>query len=169
MEYDHEGSSASLSDVPKTLRNFGYSNGGVFGSYDTDIISRELKNGYPILISGKEFYRDSITPSGEHYPIYESGHTWIGQGLYEIVRDVYHFVGEREYTKYVGTTTESEYYVLCNMGWGMRKDNGYYLSAVFDTRDGAVYPENYSISKGKQEGDEYYFKYYLHTVTGIRK
>ena len=166
--YKHGSSPSSSANIPRTFKNFGYSCGGNYGSYYTDVICRELKNGYPVLISGSSFRKDSITPSGNPIVLYESGHQWIGQGLLEIVRDVYHYVGEREYTTFKGMTTETDHYILCNMGWGYsRKWNGYYLSKVFDTNTGCVYPENYS--KSTVVGTKYNYQYYFMSVTGIRK
>ncbi len=52
------------------------------------------------------------------------------------------------------------------MGQGKsKKCNGYYLSGVFDTDEGVVFPDDYS----KRSGKDGYFQYKMTAVTGIRK
>ena len=164
------GSSAYPSDIPKTLDNFGFSHGGRFVQYTTEAVCEELKNGYPILLSGHAWLVDSIK-NRNHNLSYQKGHTWIGQGLMVRSRDEYRYEGEREYTQFKGMTTHTDRYVLCNMGWGnvwYKKYNGYYLSGVFDTNAGASFSEHYSKSV-IVNGTRYYYKYNLHSVIGIRK
>ena len=162
-----DGTPAFSNYIPRTLRNFGYSNGGVYGNYNTSVVCSDLKQGYPVLISGKEYRIDSIRANGVVDTFYEGGHQWIGQGLLVRTRDEYHYIGEREYTQFVGMTTETDYYVLCNMGWRGTRCNGYYLSRVFDVADGPVFPETYS--KSIKMGRDGYYQYYIKAVTGIRK
>jgi len=69
--------------------------------------------------------------------------------------------------KFAGITTETDYYILCNMGWQGTLCNGYYLSGVFDVAEGPAFPETYS--KNVKMGRAGYYQYYVKAVTGIRK
>lgn len=175
MEYNipDTGSSAYPNLIPRTLKNFGFSKGGVFKYYNTSTVCEDLKKGYPVLIGGcdtKEIKKVK-TPFGFKDSVsYSGGHRWLAHGL---------LVRHRTITRYseppqdklsknttLGTSwTESYEYVLCNFGWKSGRGNGYFLSGVFDVDDKMVYGESYSKSNNKTD----YYQYELTTVTGIRK
>ena len=157
MNYGILSSGANPENIPRTLRAFGYSKGGTLDSYNTGLVVEELKNGHCVLIGGFE-YRSS---SGNDY-IYEGGHRWLGHGLLERTR-------EKRYRSTVSngilyTETETEWYILCNWGWGGSGD-GYYLSEVFNQAKGP----NYDTGTRANEGSTNYFQVNLTAVTGIRK
>lgn len=168
-----DGSGAFPENNPRTLKNFGYSNGGKCDNYNTNYVSADLKKGYPVLIAGHSFYEDTISENGRPYRIYYGGHQWLGQGLMIRTRDEYHYIGEQQYTTFVGMTTTTDYYILCNMGWGNSWCNGYYLSKVFDVSEGPEFPESYdkpqTYSKKQLVGKNNYYQYIVKAVTGIRK
>ena len=167
--YKYDGSSSNSNNIPRTLRNFGYSNGGQNKSFSSFDIKQELKKGYPVLISGCSFTKDSITPSGSLWWEYSGGHQWIGQGLMEVTYKIDHFIGEGPYTRFLGSTTETFSYILCNMGWGDCSSNGYYLCDVFDTNKGPAFDENGCSKRAIISGEKYVYKYNFMAVTGIRK
>lgn len=167
--YSADSSGSSSNNVPRTLRNFGYSNGGQNKSFSVYNINQELKKGYPVLISGACFCTDYVAPWGIPLWEYSGGHQWIGQGLMEVTYKIDHFIGEGPYTQYLGATTETISYILCNMGWGYGNGNGYYLSEIFDTNNGPVYLENGYSKIAITSGTSGVYKYNFMAVTGIRK
>lgn len=71
----------------------------------------------------------------------------------------------------ISTSYESQWYPLCNWGWGGSRD-GYYLSAAFDTTKGYSYSENETSSRSSDpvEGtSDYNYQFKLTAITGIRK
>ena len=46
------GSGAKSQNIPRTLKNFGYSDGGHLIDYNTKTIVSELKNKHSVLVSG---------------------------------------------------------------------------------------------------------------------
>lgn len=168
-KYGIDSSMSNSNNIPRTLKNFGYSNGGRIKDFSCSDIYVELKKGYPVLISGCSFSKDSITPSGGFWWEYSGGHQWIGQGLLEVTYRVDHFRGEGSYSRLIGTTTEKLTYILCNMGWGNCSCNGYYLGSIFDTNKGPVFDENGYSKRVRITGDGGVYKFNFKTVTGIRK
>lgn len=170
------GSGASPKNIPRTLKNFGYSSGGVLTDYNTDIVVNELKNGYHILIGGaaiRTYYKKKILgiTVSKGYK-YSDGHQWLAHGLLERRRLVFTYNSNGQQ---ISSKTESTWYPLCNFGWNGDED-GYYLSGVFDAGKGPSY--NWSASTRTDEDDEetlynegtpknYQFK--ITTIVGIRK
>ena len=141
------GSGAYARDIPQTLSNFGYSNGGSLVDYDTDDVVDELLAGYPILISGNDG---------------DSGHQWLGHGLKEYEQIAYIYNG---YNMLVSTIDVEFFYILCNWGWDGDYD-GYYLSETFNINEGPAYPESCST---RSSIVDYYYRYNLKVVKNIRK
>ena len=117
------GSGSDPANVPRTLRNFGYENGGRIIDYNVDSVVLELMQGYPLLLRGK-------TAEG-------SGHIWLGHGL--MVRSV-SLPLYAPSLQIIWTDPVDTYYILCNWGWKGNSD-GYYLSNVFNTIEGPVFPD----------------------------
>ena len=160
MDYGKESSGAKSSNIKRTLKSFGYSNGGSEEDYNTSNVASDLKNGYPILLSGYMTQKHTLG-----IPYYEDGHQWLAHGLMERSRE------DKLYTRsghLLNQTTECYTYILCNWGWNGKAD-GYYLSNCFNPSEGPTY-----LSDGKTEGGtvndiEYNFKYKVSSITGIRK
>ena len=114
VNYGVDGSSARPEKIPRTLRNFGYANGGTLIDYNSGIVIGELRNGYPVLIGGYSS---------------EGGHRWLAHGLMELHhrRKGYNASDEIVFNHtYLGG-----YYLLFNWGFDGFHD-GFYLSGVFD-------------------------------------
>lgn len=140
--------------IPRTLKAFGYSNGGKLVNYITNDIVSELKNRYSVLVGGRG--QDGV------------GHRWLVHGLLERRQKIELYSKDGVYAGYY--YGESTYYLLCNWGWDGTHD-GYYLSNAFSNSpeyfdDGTVYNPNHSDypSWGKPD-----FKYNLTAIIGIRK
>lgn len=142
------GSSAFPEDIPHTLRNFGYTNGGVVISYNTEDIADELKAGYPVLING---FRDN-----------GKGHQWLGHDIVEFFQTVYVYNG---LNILVSTINVDVKYILCNWGWN-GSYNGFYASNVFDTNSG---PVDIDALPTRSTTTRPYYRHNLKMVTGIRK
>ena len=107
------GSGADSNNIPRTLENFGYANGGELVGYNTIDVVQELIAGYPVLIGGND---GSL------------GHRWLGHGLMALTTTTNN-QGDEDHIPLSPAVT---YYILCNWGWGGNSD-GYFLSGVFDT------------------------------------
>lgn len=172
MNYGVSCSTADPDNIPRTLRNFGYSNGGTLKGYNKSEIIDEIQNGYCVLLGG---FCKKITKKifGLKYDVvYKDGHRWLVHGALTRTRTITQY-RKKQITEptpddddiEVITKYESESYILCNFGWGgINNEDGYYLGDVFDTDKGADLPE--SISKST---DGYNFQYKLTMVTGIRR
>lgn len=170
------GSGANPKNIPKTLRNFGFSKGGSLSSYETDRVVAELKYGYHVLIGGYEsrtLHKNKflgITTST--YYTYSGGHRWLAHGLLQRVRTISKYNSSNEL---ISEKEVSMWYPLCNFGWNGYGD-GYYLSGAFDTNKGAEEEWNgprLRSSSDKEnpesEGSPNNFQYNMTVVTGIRK
>ena len=144
----NDGSGANPNNIPHTLENFGYTDGGSLVSYNTVVVATELKAGYPVLIGGRT--ND------------DKGHRWLGHGIME------HNTPSYMYDTMTGIILETlmitDTYILCNLGWSGSAD-GYYLSGIFNTIVGPAYPENNTSSSNGSSN-------YNNTITvvkGIRR
>lgn len=154
MNYGLKQSGAKSKNIPRTMKSFGYSNGGELVDYYTNDIVSELKLGYPVLVSGVD-------------PIKEQGHQWLVHGLLERKRILELYTREGVYA---GKYAQYEYYPLCNWGWNGAHD-GYYLSKAFTNSpkyfdDGA----GYSSDKDPYRNyDKPNYKENIKMLIGIRK
>lgn len=134
--------------VPIAISNFGYTNGGKLIDYNEEQVVSELSNGYPILLRGSTV--DSL------------GHIWLAHGLKEIITTLssYHLS-----QGWITGPPISSYYILCNWGWKGKQD-GYYLSNVFNTIEGPVFsdPDNSIETEGI-----YNFQTNIQAYINIRK
>lgn len=159
MDYG-ETSSAPTSNIPRTLRNFGFIYGGVVRRYSTEDVVNELKSGFPAIFVG--YSKRTENGNGTYH--YSNGHCWLAHGLMAREYTVSTFKGE----KLVNTDVKNYWYPLCNLGWNGTAD-GYYLSEVFDAADGPVYEWNDESTKAEDtEGEDRNYQFYLQSVTGIR-
>lgn len=165
MKYgiEEEGGSSSKSEyIPRTLKAFRYKKSGKLMDYDTDKIVEELKNGYPVLVSGQGL-------KTEHQKVLEfsvkskyTGHQWLCHGLLERRRPAWYY---DETGHVIKSETQIFYYPLCNWGWGGIQD-GYYLSEVFDPKTGTPYGED---GKPVEPNDTAYnFDSYVKMIIDIR-
>lgn len=180
MEYGAigvNGSCAYTSNIPRTLKNFGFYSGGVYGEYRDETVCAELKNGYPVIIDGCSHLAAKACKQRKVFGLKCSetstatGHTWLAHGL--MVRSrivcVYKQRYKTNFKTLVSRKIETENYILCNMGWGCFADNtnGYYLSGIFDASGrGAPYNEREHLSKSEKD---YYYQFDICTVTKIRQ
>ena len=109
------GSGADSNNIPRTLENFGYANGGELVDYNTIDVVQELIAGYPVLIGGNDG---------------AVGHRWLGHGLMALTTTT----NDQGNDDLIPIAPAVTYYILCNWGWGGNSD-GYFLSGVFDTNN----------------------------------
>ena len=162
MEYGVNGSGASPNRIPKTLENFGYSDGGNLIEYDTEEVVSELKAGYPVLIGGASI-RTTTTFLGIPFRSYSQAHRWLAHGVLELSRTTKYY----EDFEYVASSVDTTWYILCNFGWNGNAD-GYYLSGIFDTTVAPDYNWNVP-TKSETEGVPGNYQYEMTAVVGIRK
>ena len=118
------GISVSLAyyyDIPQTLSNFGFANGGNIGILNYSHGIQDLKNGYPIILTG--------------YTYLGEGHTWLAHGVFERTRS---YQGYSESGEILDYGTETIDYILHNFGWGGVAD-GYYMLGNYNTPCGPTY------------------------------
>lgn len=168
MSYDtaaNGGSGANAEHIPRTLKNFGYSNGGSLKNYNTETVVSELKNGYSVLVGGFSHKTEETFLGITVNTKYTGGHRWLCHGLLERRRTVSTYTSKGELKN---TTTESLWYPLCNWGWNGYCD-GYYLSKAFNSNNGPSYSTSTRGSEVENGSEDYNFKYNITAVTGIRK
>ncbi len=160
VDYGITSSGAYPSNISRTLENFGYSSGGSLDSYDIDKIVSELRFGRSVLVGGFACKTESELLNGS--VSYSSGHRWLCHGLLEQRKTMKEYVnGELKYT-----LTYSQWYLLCNWGWGGKYD-GYFYNGAFDAVNGLIYPANEGV-KSTTTDKENNYQYNLTAVTGIR-
>lgn len=148
--YGKDMSLAYMDLVPRTLVNFGYSNGGTLSGYSINKILTEVENGYPIIIKG----------DGGGL-----GHCWLIHGMMiqkRTVKELYQDASERTYT-------QTYYYPLCNMGFDGLYD-GYYASGVFNLASGPYAKDDtisFPMAVGGSSNTD--FSKNIQIVYGIRK
>lgn len=158
MDYGIEESGADPKNIPRTLKNFGYTNGGTLVDYKTDEIVSELIAGYPVLVGGKLEKHQVLG-----FTYYDKGHRWLCYGLLKRSRELKVYDSSNHYLR---SYEEIEWYPYCNWGWGSSGD-GYYLSNAFD-----VYRNHYNdhvAFVNYSEAPQLNFQYDVTAVIGIRK
>lgn len=162
MNYGVEASGAYSSNIPRTLKSFGYRNPGSRSNYSQNAVVTELKNGYPVLLDGYSYKKKILGVS----VTYKGGHEWLAHGLLERRREVKKY----KMNSLVSTNYESQWYILCNWGWGRHFSNGYYLSSVFNAKAGPTYLEDAESSRATTlEGEAHNYQFNVNAITGIRK
>lgn len=116
MLYGTEQSFAFPNAAKRCLKNkFGYTNAKRHVVYDEAKIIEMLNNDCPVFLAAV---------SGV-----AKGHAWVIDGY-------------KKYTRYSNGEQQNKYYMHCCWGWMRGQCNGYYLSKVFDLRNGAIELEN---------------------------
>lgn len=159
VAYGIQVSSAKYKNIKRSLKDFGYSNGGELNDYDTETVVEELKNGNCVLVGGYSHKQEQTFIGIKVSPKYLGGHLWLCHGLLKRSRKIYFYIDN----SYQGYITETEWYPLCNWGWDGYHD-GYYLSGAFD----ASKKPTYSLET-KSEGEDENYQYRITAITGIRK
>lgn len=168
VSYGNETSSAPTKNSIRTLKAFGYANGGKQIDYNTSAVVEELKQGYGVLVSGYCKKIDNYFLGIKVSSTYDVAHQWLLHGLLERRREVKHYAptGGLE-----SVTYESQWYPLCNWGWGGLCD-GYFLSGAFDADNGKKYDSGESSSRSADASGtetDANFQYKITAITGIRK
>lgn len=161
VRYGLDNSFADIKNIPRTFRNFGYSQGGEIVDYKTNEIVQELRNGNCVLVSGYKTKKDFNIGDWTLWSSYEGGHVWLAHGLLERTRKVYTYVDG----KCVKTDTESQWYPLYN--WG--KDgicDGFFLSGVFDKNNEYVPTDE---NENQTRGNKSDYQYNVKLIKNIRK
>lgn len=167
VSYGVTASGAQAADIPRTLVNFGYSNGGQLKDYSTEQVSDELKNGHCVVLSGYANKLENKLGNVVVRTFYTNGHAWLGHGLLERRRNVRVYNGSSS-----SGYTELASYILCNWGWD-GYHNGFYLSNAFNAGANPYNPNLYSSPYKKTNAsivdNNNYYRYLVKAVTGIRK
>jgi hypothetical protein len=160
MSYGLDGSGADEANIPRTLRNYGYSNGGTHGNYNETTVLNELKAGYIVVACGFASETKNKFLGITLWKTHKDGHTWVLDRIMARNRTKTDYVDGRRKS----TSTETQYLLRCNWGWG-GTDNGYFFSKGFNADEPAVVGPN-----GPTRSDSpMNFQYDLDAVTGIRK
>lgn len=160
VSYGLSGSGAKIEDIPQTLRNFGYSNGGRKCDYSEKDVVNEIGAGYPVIISGFRTKHENKILGITINSSYRDGHAWIADGYAKFFKTV-DVVDENG--RILSSTWYTTYYIRCNWGWGGQYD-GYFLSGSFHPSANPSFPDNYN---GRAE--DYNYRYRVENVIGIRK
>lgn len=176
LKWLHGISGADPQNIPRTLKNFGFSSGGRLENYNTDAVINELQYGHHVLIGGYDTRKKHKTKilgiKINTYSTYSGGHRWLAHGLLKRVRKVSQY--DRN-NKLINEWDEVVWYPLCNFGWDGYGD-GYYLSGAFDVNKQPAYKRNGPHMRSSSEKDSYEnegtpnnFQYKMTAVLGIRK
>ena len=172
-----ESSLASEYNIPRTLKNLGFSDGGKIIDYNTEKVVEELQKGNGIVVSGKS-HRIKHTQKFlgirvNTYYSHKEGHSWLVHGAFKQI--MYEGTYYKKTKDTVWKTPTEETYVLCNWGWktydeyeGYYEYNGYYSSGVFDAIADVHFKEDYfSLSKSNEKDG--YYQYLLTALVGVKK
>ena len=108
MKWKCGGSGASMNDVPSAFTtDFKYSSANL-GDFSPETTLNELKNGYPVIISGGEKKVKWL-----FFNVFENGHAWICDGIREYTGSVRARVTRYGYI----STPVREYTYRINWGW----------------------------------------------------
>lgn len=160
VTYGVSGSGAKVDDIPGTLRNMGYSNGGRKCDYSEKDVVNEIGAGYPVIISGFRTKHEDKILGITINSSYRDGHAWIADGYAKFFKTV-DVVDDNG--RILSSTWYTTYYIRCNWGWGGQYD-GYFLSGSFHPSANPSFPDNYN---GRAE--DYNYRYRVENVIGIRK
>ncbi|MDE6341463.1 MAG: C10 family peptidase [Muribaculaceae bacterium] len=165
VEYGVKGSGAFIDNVPRTLKNFGYSNSGKVIYYDDNKVIDELIKGHCVIMRGADFKETHRTLFGWIIvkTIYSAGHTWLGHGLLKRSKTVkeYHWSSG----ELLSSQTIEDWYILCNWGYG-GSHCGYYKSGIFNT---AQRLKEEDITRSSIEGEEGNYQFQVKAVINVRK
>lgn len=157
-----KGSSAYEKMIPKVLsKEMGYSEPSSVLVFDKigNSISRSISHSCPVVLSGM---RDPYDAGWWifKWEAYESGHTWLVDGLFEQYRII--SIYKKKTGKLISTKDEHRTFLHCNWGWGQEYD-GYYEEGVFDSRHPAIKddPNNFQENGG-------YYKYEITYIPFIK-
>ncbi len=138
MDYDYQnGSSALSSNVPRTLRHYGYKSGELIGFNMTDV-KNEIKAHRPLYMRGKRYVDKARTK--------RSGHAWVVDGLVILEREV--TIRERLTNEIYMIYDEQKEFIHCNVGWGPYY-NGYYLSRGFNFNDSSILDDKLNVKSNR--------------------
>ncbi len=162
-----KGTEVSELNVPRTFRNFGYTNGGTIKDYSLIDLKNALRVG-PVLGSGECFKTVTVKKTKilgivintQTTNSYYDGHEWVYDNYIE--RSCMRF-GYSGNNTIVSAQSLSETLVHCNMGDGGNGD-GYYYSGSYNVKN----PVTRSVSVTETTyGTEGLYQYDLHMITDI--
>lgn len=165
VTYGRTASGADRNNIPRTLEAFGFTNGGRVVDYSTTSVVAELEKGNPVIIAGNSKKKEVRVLGIKFGTIYSGGHAWLLHGLLHRKRNVYTYnmSGNLKHTR-----TENAWYPLCNWGWyGLR--DGYYLSGVFDVKEGPEYSDDGSIAEDRRSEIFENYQYRVQIISGVVK
>ncbi len=144
-----KGSSAYEEMIPKVLsKEMGYREPSSVLDYNKigGTLSSSISQSCPIVLSGM---RDPYDIGWWIFKqeTYESGHTWLADGVIEQYRII--SIYKKKTGKLISTKDEHQTFIHCNWGWGAKYD-GYFRPEVFDSRHPIIKddPENFQENGG---------------------
>ncbi|MCQ2226307.1 MAG: C10 family peptidase [Bacteroidales bacterium] len=160
IKYGCDGSSGYTSKAIALMKSLGYSSDNV-APYTFSAVKASIDNGSIVMAEG---FSD------------KSGHAWNYDGYLQKKRDVrttiYTLIESKKgISRETKTVTSCEYsdYVHINWGWS-GIDNGYYLSNVFDTKNGPeLNSDDTWNTTGSAFSDRSYYNRSLKIYTNIKK
>ena len=161
MNYGDQ-SGTYLDNVPRTLKNFGYSNIGPISDFNATNVLKDLKDGKPMLISGYRTKNEDKILGVTYQTSYTDGHIWLLHGLLERTYYTYTYCN----SELIDSHLVRSWYVLCNFGWDGEAD-GYYYSGMFNLnyralRDDLLTPNQ---SEPRDSIKNWNFQYKLKTLS----
>ncbi len=154
MNYGVDASGASMDNVTRTFRNFGYASVGSLQNLNCNAEK-------PILVTGyarRQTVLDKVMGVPVTHYNHTNGHTWVIDGSMTQTRYIYTYLYNGTLAK---TEMEKRYLYHCNWGWN-GQDDGYYLADAFNTIAG---PEVRSTSYW--EGAAGYYRFLLKMIPNI--
>lgn len=144
-----KGSSAYEKMIPKVLsKEMGYREPSSVLNYNKigGILSSSISQSCPVVLSGMRDPYD-IGWWIFKWETYESGHTWLTDGVVEQYRII--SIYKKKTGKLISTTDEHRTLIHCNWGWGAKYD-GYFKPEVFDSCHPIIKddPENFQENGG---------------------
>ena len=158
-----ENRGTTLSFIPETLNNFGYSFfGSITEKYTSDVAIQELRNGYPLLIAGGT-KKDGTNFGDERDYWY---HMWLVDGLlsHQLITTKYNTENGQQIDQIVRTP---RFYLKCNWGLGGLY-NGYYSVSSFDITRKPTYNDDQQSGKELRDSSEGVYNHNLKIIRGIR-
>lgn len=123
--YDAQGTKAPMSNVPRTFRNFGYTNGGTVSDYSFETVKAEIASNHPVIAGGKPDKNANV------------GHAWVISSI--LVEEIPWTICDAQTGLVVSSGVDTFYLVHCNWGFQYTNDiirNGFYIKDCFDPSKG---------------------------------
>ncbi len=133
--YGYYSTGTLTSSIYNTLKFYGYNNAILYNDYSENIIINDVyQKRYPILIRAEGTITVNQNNNGTATNTNDSAHMWIIDGAVQY--QIEHIHTNLDNNTHCYTSIHKTTYLHCNWGWGEfnDKNEGYYLSKVFDPK-----------------------------------